>query len=468
MKTKLFNIFLFAFLSASIYGQDIILTLPQNGSVYVNDVNSNVFLSIDLARYLNVSKSITLPNTSDSTLGVIYKGGNRFIHDYTAPGKDGKNTFIGINSGNFTMGGGSGSYLASYNTGVGQSTLSSLTTGSNNAAFGNQALTKNTTGNNNNAFGIGSLRNNTTGEENSAFSSLPNNTTGYSNSGFGYGSLSSNTTGSGNSAFGHFALGNNITAGSNSAFGQLALSQSDANSNSAFGYRSLGSSTTGYSNAAFGDNSLFGNMSGNYNSAFGSSAGFDVTTGTNLTLVGYNAQPSSGSASNEITLGDNNITALRCAVQSISTLSDERDKRNIKDLKLGIGFLMKLKPRQFNWDKRDWYAKHVSDGTKMEQTPTAGFIAQELDKVQLSENAEWLHLVLKDNPERMEATAGNLLPIIVKAIQELKVENESIKTENVMLKERLIRYEKMQAVFFTELEKLKANTHESTKVSMGE
>ncbi|MBK8381313.1 MAG: tail fiber domain-containing protein [Ignavibacteria bacterium] len=88
---------------------------------------------------------------------------------------------------------------------------------------------------------------------------------------------------------------------------------------------------------------------------------------------------------------------------------------------------MKVKPRQFNWDKREWYEGNKSDGSKMKETPTAGFISQELDEVQTNENADWLNLVLKDNPEKLEATYGNLLPVIVKAIQELKTENDKLK-----------------------------------------
>jgi len=113
-----------------------------------------------------------------------------------------------------------------------------------------------------------------------------------------------------------------------------------------------------------------------------------------------------------------------------------RDKKNIKDLSLGLDFLMKVKPRLFNWGKREWYENNKSDGTKVQQTPTAGFIAQELDEVQTSENAEWLNLVLKDNPEKIEASYGNLLPVMVKAMQELK-------TENDMLKDRLSKFEQI-------------------------
>ncbi|MBE2216574.1 MAG: tail fiber domain-containing protein, partial [Ignavibacteria bacterium] len=97
----------------------------------------------------------------------------------------------------------------------------------------------------------------------------------------------------------------------------------------------------------------------------------------------------------------------------------------------------KLKPRLYNWDKREWYEGNVSDGSKMQEAPTAGFIAQELDEIQTNENAEWLNLVLKDNPEKWEATPGNLLPVMVKAIQELSVKCEELKMKNDQLNKQL-------------------------------
>ncbi len=119
---------------------------------------------------------------------------------------------------------------------------------------------------------------------------------------------------------------------------------------------------------------------------------------------------------------------------------------------------MQIKPRLFNWDKREWYENNLSDGSKMKEAPTAGFIAQELDEVQTTENAEWLDLVLKDNPEKLEATYGNLLPVMVKAIQELK-------TENDMLKERLSKFEQLvsdrNSVKYTSL----GNTNENKTIS---
>ncbi len=124
------------------------------------------------------------------------------------------------------------------------------------------------------------------------------------------------------------------------------------------------------------------------------------------------------------------MTSLRCNVQSISSLSDRRDKKNIKPLSLGLDFILKLHPREFNWDKREWYDNNISDGSKTEVTPTAGFIAQELDSAQTEFSADWLKLVMKDNPDKWEATYGNLMPVVVKAIQELKSENDNLKEEN--------------------------------------
>jgi septal ring factor EnvC (AmiA/AmiB activator) len=114
---------------------------------------------------------------------------------------------------------------------------------------------------------------------------------------------------------------------------------------------------------------------------------------------------------------------------------------------------MTVKPRQFNWDKREWYEGNQSDGSKMKEVTTAGFIAQELDEAQTTADAEWLSLVLKTNPERIEASYNNLLPVMVKAIQELKSENDELKKQNEVLaaevnsmkstNERLAKLEKM-------------------------
>lgn len=242
---------------------------------------------------------------------------------------------------------------------------------------------------------------------------LVENTTGYDNTAIGYQSLNKNTSGSGNVAVGYTSLDNNTTG----------------NSNTGIGGGSLGGNISGDGNTAIGSGSLSLSQTGFNNTALGSSAGATLWDGSNCTMIGYSAQPSSGSATNEITLGNSSVSTLRCNTQTITSLSDVRDKKNITDLILGLDFISKLKPRQFNWDKREWYDDNKSDGSKMQDVLTAGFIAQELDEVQTNYNAEWLNLVYKSNPEKLEATPGNLLPVIIKAVQELKKENDKLKAE---------------------------------------
>lgn len=355
--------------------------LGSGGTFTIKD-GSNTFMTLSQSDgYLNLVKSLKLPVTTGSTVGVIYKGSYRFIHDCG----NGTNTFVGMNSGNFTLTAGS----ATDNTGVGNSSLASLTSGSQNCAFGSYAL---------------------------GGTSTPSG-----NCAFGYEALAANTFGALNSAFGSTALGSNSTGSDNVAVGRGSLYNSSANAG----------------NVAVGSTclcNLWYTTGSDYNTAIGTGAGSTLTKGTDNILIGHNALPSGAQVDSEITLGNGGIKRLRCQQISITSLSDARDKRNIQDLSLGLHFLMSIKPRSFHWDRRDWYKRGKSDGSKMEKKPTAGFVAQELDQAQTKADAEWLNLVLKSNPERLEATPGNLLPVMVKAIQELKNENDVLKNELVALR----------------------------------
>ena len=56
--------------------------------------------------------------------------------------------------------------------------------------------------------------------------------------------------------------------------------------------------------------------SGNKNTCIGTSNGENMVTNLNCVTLGYNAQASTNSSGNEITLEDANITGLRYAEQS--------------------------------------------------------------------------------------------------------------------------------------------------------
>ena len=145
-------------------------------------------------------------------------------------------------------------------------------------------------------------------------------------------------------------------------------------------------------------------------------------------MLGYNAEPSGSSVSNEFVLGNSSVGVLRCAQGSISALSDERDKKDIEDLPYGLDFVDSLKPKRFVWDNRaEIRLVDDEEGNRIVEEEyfsankgkkDVGFIAQELQTV----DDEFLNLVYDLNPEKLEASYSKLIPVLVKAIQELKAE----------------------------------------------
>jgi len=459
---KIIFLLLVLFSISNNFSQNITNTLGTSGLFTIKDGSTNYLTLSQSNGNLSLNRGLVLTNTTSSTVGVVYKGADRFMHNYGI-----ENTFLGIISGNFTMTGGSNTAIGSgsmvfnttgySNTAIGRNSLNSNTSGRLNSAMGSYALFFNSSGlhntavgyqslyyndaNYNTSVGSNSMYSNTTGTENTAVGneSLFFNGTGSYNTALGFQTLRWNSSNF-NTAVGWYSLYSNISGSENTAIGSNSLSSNNSFGNTAVGYTSLFANTTGAQNTAVGHHSLQIN-NGNYNTALGYNAGSAVTTGGNLTLIGIDANPTSGTAVDQITLGNGFVQSLRCNVTTITSLSDMRDKKNVTDLSLGLDFISKLKPRQFNWDKREWYDDNISDGSKMKESPTAGFIAQELDDAQTTENAEWLNLVLKDNPDKWEATPGNLLPIMVKAIQELKSEKDieiaKLTSENDELKKKV-------------------------------
>ena len=213
--------------------------------------------------------------------------------------------------------------------------------------------------------------------------------------------------------------------------------------NTGIGRNALDALTTGNRNTSLGASSLSEVTSGNDNLGLGSAAGNAVTsgsnniligrlagtsqggvttngltTGSNVVCLGFESMPSSSTATNEITLGDNNITSLRCNVQTISSLSDERDKTAIADIPYGLDFINDMRPVQFTWNRRDG-----SLGAK----PDIGFIAQELHDVELNHSSSSrTRLVSWENPEKLEADYVRSYPILVKAVQELSAKCDAL------------------------------------------
>ena len=209
------------------------------------------------------------------------------------------------------------------------------------------------------------------------------------------------------------ALGNNALYSGNYIFDAQCV---------AVGWEAGYSGTSGYFNTSIGSKAGHTITSGIKNTVVGRLAGgTTLSTGDNNIVIGHEADTSTSSVDNEITLGDSNIASFRCNVQTISSLSDARDKTDINQLDLGLDFIDSLKPVKFKWQTRDGNGK---DGSYEH-----GFIAQDLQKIQKDNDADYLGLVMDENPERLEASYGKLVPILVKAIQELKQEIKELKKQ---------------------------------------
>jgi hypothetical protein len=172
------------------------------------------------------------------------------------------------------------------------------------------------------------------------------------------------------------------------------------------------------------------NTTGGFNTFLGFCAGFSNTTGVNNTMIGCGAAGLSGACSNMITLGNSSITQIRAQVTTITALSDARDKCDITTLNSGMDFLRQVRPVHFTWNMRD--------GGKVGVKET-GFIAQELREVlDASEIKPWLAdlVISNDDDSRLEATPGKLLPLMVRAIQELQEQVDALKAEVETLKSR--------------------------------
>lgn len=324
-----------------------------------------------------------------------------------------------------------------FNTAVGTNTLYYNTSGADNVAVGKSALEANLSGSKNIAIGTSALLGivaGNTGDSNVAigYTAMFKNETGYQNIAIGESTLRENSTGTYNVAVGHEALYENTTGSLNTASGASALYENTTgNSNTASGYGALHENTTGGFNTASGYEALYENITGNSNTALGFQAGYGLsananTTGVNNTFIGNRAVGASATVSNVITLGNGSITTLRCQVTTITSLSDRRDKKDIVSLPSILQFVNALKPVSFIWNTRD--------GEKVD-VPEMGFIAQDLQDAQTSSDITVPNLVSNVNPDKLEASPGTLIPVLVKAIQEQQAIIESL-TARIAVLER--------------------------------
>jgi hypothetical protein len=101
---------------------------------------------------------------------------------------------------------------------------------------------------------------------------------------------------------------------------------------------------------------------------------------------------------------------------TISAISDARLKENVQDIDVGLGAILALKPRKFDW--KEGKGKNIKGDR--------GFIAQEFEQVFPQLVDEWAD----PSPEGeapYKSVRQDLIPVLVKAIQELAAEVNALK-----------------------------------------
>lgn len=363
--------------------------------------------------------------------------------------------------------------IGNYNTASGFRSLYFNKTGINNTASGVNALYANNDGYNNTASGTNALQNNNSGTNNTAsgFTALLTNTNGSYNTASGVGALYSNVDGNNNTAAGANSLNANQSGYSNTASGAGSLfSNNTGHNNTATGANALNYNTAGNYNTASGVNALYNNTTGYLNSAFGLGALFTNTTGSYNTAIGYAADVSGSfvngsafgynstiTANNQVRIGNSLVTSIGGYAAWTTLPSDGRVKKNIKANVPGLAFINKLQPLTYNLDI-DAIDKIVQrpairtlDGKSMhpsqeelaarklkEQITYTGFIAQDVQKAARDVGYDFSGVdPAKNDKDLYGIRYAEFVVPLVKAVQELSVENDELKSRLTKLEEAI-------------------------------
>jgi hypothetical protein len=110
---------------------------------------------------------------------------------------------------------------------------------------------------------------------------------------------------------------------------------------------------------------------------------------------------------------------------TISAISDQRLKENIRDLDAGLAEVLSLKPRKFDW----------KEGKGQDKKDVRGFIAQEFEQVFPDLIDEWKDPA-PEGEEPYKSVRQDLIPVLVKAIQEQQAMIKSLEAKVAALESK--------------------------------
>lgn len=314
-----------------------------------------------------------------------------------------------------------------YNVAIGSAAMGSMTTGSSNIAIGRRALAAQTTASNNVAIGVDAMVSSGNGNQNVAIgnSALANTTTAFQNVAIGY------------------SVGNVLTDGANNVLiGRFAAQLT----------------TTGDGCVVIGEQAMASNVDGDRNTCVGQASDSGGTSYSNITSLGYQATVT---GSDQVQLGNSSTTTY--AYGAVQNRSDARDKADVRDTVLGLSFINALRPVDFKWDLRDDYrtappqppepdasdeekaahkaamvawreanqlSKLIPDGSKKRNRYHHGLIAQEVKAAAEAAGVDFGGFQdhsIKGGDDVLSIGYEELIPVLIKAVQQLSAEINQLK-----------------------------------------
>jgi len=242
----------------------------------------------------------------------------------------------------------------------------------------------------------------------------------------------------------------------------------------------LSTDTLGSRSTAIGYQSLavqnFTTATDSYNVGVGYNSGANVTTGVKNTLigglagdaivdaqlaivVGYNSDTNATGTGNQIVIG-NNLTGagannvklgtsggtatlgLDGSDTSWAAASDERLKKDVTTSTAGLSFIKDLRPITYKWKAKDAVANTLPQFNADSSDPVYGsgktqhgFIAQEV-KAAIDSHSEiksGFSMWAEDPDGTQQVAPSALVPILVKALQELSAKNDALEARIITL-----------------------------------
>jgi Chaperone of endosialidase len=436
------------------------INITNGGYLRLNGVNGLLFSATNLL-VGDTSANSTLSGTNNVLIGKdagdILDGGSRNIFIGTSAGATQVAGLDSVAIGYLAMAGFENTGLSDEegrNVAIGSYALEGVypSTGYYNVAIGYQAGAAVTTGQSNVFVGYRAGAS-AAGSSSTlvGFQAGASLVTGINNTFIGSqtGTRAVNTSSS--TAVGSSAMLNFTVSGTsyNTALGTQALyggssTNSTGNSNTALGYNTGYALLTGANNTFVGDRAGDVLTTGSSNIMIGKDAGgTTLTTGSSNILIGNSTDTPASSTSNFINIGniinglnagvstyavglnmgtttpsyplqvgttsDNGNGAYLTAAGVWTNISDRRIKDNIRPIEHGLDDLMKLQP--VNYEVKGSGEKQV------------GFIAQDVAAI-VPEVVSY-----DDKQDKYGMSYGNLVAVAVKAVQELKVENDKLREE---------------------------------------